>query len=44
MKEPIFPCTSDPHHLVTSFIGALENLALRSKTKLKNLFFDIKTR
>ena len=43
LKEPIFFCNSDPHHLVTSFIGALENLALQSKTILKNLFFDIKT-
>ena len=42
-KEPIFLCNSDPHHLVTSFIGALENLALQSKAIMKNLFFDIKT-
>ena len=26
-NEPIFLCNSDPHHLVESFIGALENLA-----------------
>ena len=31
VKEPIFVCYSDPHHLVTSFIGAIENLALQSK-------------
>ena len=43
VKEPIFLCNSDPHHLVTSFIGALENLALQSKAIMKNLFFDIKT-
>ena len=43
VKEPIFLCNSDPHHLVTSFIGALENLARRSEAKLKNLFFDIET-
>ena len=43
LKEPIFLCNSDPHHLVTSFIGALENLALQSKLIKKNLFFDIKT-
>ena len=42
VKEPIFLCNSDPHHLVTSFIGALENLALQSKAIMKNLFFDIK--
>ena len=43
VKEPIFLCNSDPHHFFTSFIGALENLALRSTAKTKNLFFDIKT-
>ena len=43
LKEPIFLCNSDPHHLLTSFIGALENLALQSKAIMKNLFFDIKT-
>ena len=43
VKEPIFFCNSDPHHLVTSFIGALENLALQSKAIMKNLFFDIDT-
>ena len=43
LKEPIFLCSSDPHHLVTSFIGALENLALQSKAIMKNLFLDIKT-
>ena len=40
-EEPIFFCNSDPHHLVTSFIGALENSALQSKAIMKNLFFDI---
>ena len=43
VKGPIFLCNSDPYHLVTSFISALENLALQSKAILKNLFFDIKT-
>ena len=42
VKEPLFLRNSDPHHLVTSFIGALENLALQSKAMMKNLFFDIK--
>ena len=41
VKEPIFLCNSDLHHLVTSFVGALENLALQSKAIMKNLFFDI---
>ena len=43
VKEPIFLCNSDPRHLVTSFIGALENLALQSNAIMKNLFFDIET-
>ena len=43
VEEPIFLCNSDPHHLVASFIGALENVASQSKAKMKNLFFDIKT-
>ena len=43
VKEPIFLFNSDPHHLLTSFFGALENLALQSKTIIKNLFFDIET-
>ena len=43
VEEPIFICNSDPHHLVASFIGALENLASQSKAKMENLFPDIKT-
>ena len=43
MKEPIFLGNSDPHHLATSFIGALGNLALQTETITKNFFFDIKT-
>ena len=43
VEEPIFLCNSDPHHLVASFIGALENLASQSKAKRKNLFLDIET-
>ena len=43
VEEPIFICNSDPHHLVASFIGALENLASQSKAKMKHLFFDIAT-
>ena len=43
MDEPIFLYNSDPHHLVASFIGALENLAAQSKAKMKNLFLDIET-
>ena len=43
VKEPIFLCNSAPHHVVTSFIGALENLALQSKAIMKNLFFNTET-
>ena len=43
VEEPIFLCNSDPHHLVASFIGVLENLASQSKAKMKNLFLDIET-
>ena len=35
VKEPIFRCNSDPHHFVTSFIGALENLVLQKNTNKK---------
>ena len=43
MKQPIFLCNSDPHHLVTFFITALENLARQSKAIMKSLLFHIKT-
>ena len=43
VKEPIFICNSDPQHLVASFIGVLENLALQRKAKKKNLFLDLET-
>ena len=43
VDEPIFLCNCDPHHLVASFVGALENLAAQSKAKMKNLFLDIET-
>ena len=38
MEEPIFICNSDSHHLVASFIGALENLASQKKAKWKAFF------
>ena len=43
MEEPVFLCNSDSHHLVSSFIGAPENLASQIEAKMKNLFLDIKT-
>ena len=32
LKESIFLCNYDPHHLVASFIGSLEALVLENKT------------
>ena len=43
MEEPIYLCNSDPHHLVASSIGALENFVSQGKAKFKNLFLDIET-
>ena len=43
VEEQFFLCNSDPHHLVASFIGGLENLAFQSKAKMKNFFLDIET-
>ena len=43
-EEPIFLYNSDPHHLVSSFIGTLEGLALQSKAQMKLLFLDIETK
>ena len=43
VAEPIFLYNSDPHHLVSSFIGTLEGLALQSKAQMKLLFRDIET-
>ena len=42
VEEPIFRCNSDPHRFVASFIGVLENLASRSKAKMKNIFHNLK--
>ena len=42
-EEPLFLCNSDPHHLVVSFIGALESLASQRKEKMRNLFLYIET-
>ena len=43
VEEQIFLCNSDPHQLVASFIGGLGNLVSKSKAKVKNFYFDIKT-
>ena len=44
LKLLIFFCNSDPHHLVTTFIGALWSLGLQSKAIVKSVFFDIHTK
>ena len=43
VEEPFSLYNSDPHHLVSSFIGPLEGLAPQSKAQMKLLFPDIKT-
>ena len=43
VEEPIFLYNSDPHHLVSSFIGTLEGLASQSKAQIKLIFLDIET-
>ena len=43
VEAPILLYNSDPHHLVSSFIGTLEGLASQSKAQMKLLFLDIKT-
>ena len=43
VEEPIFLYNSDPHHLVSSFIGTLEGLESQSKAQMKLLFPDIET-
>ena len=43
VDEHFFLYNSDPHHLVSSFIGTLEGLALQSKAQNKLLFPDIET-
>ena len=43
VEEPVFLYNSDPHHLVSSFNGTLEGLALQSKTQMRLLLLDIET-
>ena len=43
MEEPTFLNNSDPHHLVSSFIGTLEGLASQSQAQGKLLFPNIET-
>ena len=43
IPEPIFLCNSDPRHLVSSFINALEGLATQSKEQMKLRFIEVET-
>ena len=43
IPEPIFPCNANPHHLISSFITALEGLATQSKALMKLTFIEVKT-
>ena len=41
--ESIFLCNSDPRHLVSSFISALEGLATQSKAQMTLRFIEVET-
>ena len=41
--EPIFICNAIPHHLILSFITALEGLATRSRAQMKLNFIEVET-
>ena len=41
--EPIFLCNVNPHHLVSSFITALERLATQRKAQMKLNFLEVET-
>ena len=43
IPEPFFLFNSDPRHLVSSFISALEGLATRSKAQMKLRFIEVET-
>ena len=43
IPEPIFLCNSDPRHLVSSFVSALEGLATQSKAQMKLRFIEVET-
>ena len=43
IPEPIFLCNANPHHLISSFITALEGLATQSKTQMKLNFIEVET-
>ena len=43
LPDPIFLCNSDPRHIVSSLISALEGLATQSKAQMKLRFIEIET-
>ena len=43
IPEPIFLCNANPHHLISSFITALEGLATQSKAQMKLKFLEVET-
>ena len=43
IPEPIFLCNANTHHLILSFITALEGLATQSKAQMKKKFFEVET-
>ena len=43
IPEPIFLCNASPHHLISSFITALEGLATQSKAQMKLNFIEVET-
>ena len=43
MPEHIFLCNSDPRHLVSSFVSALESLATQRKAQKKIRFIEVET-
>ena len=43
IPEPIFLCNANPHHLIPSFITALEGLATQSKAQMKLNFIEVET-
>ena len=43
VPEPIFLCNANPHHLIMSFITALEGLATQSKAQMNMNFIEVET-
>ena len=43
IQEPTFLCNASPHHLISSFITALEELATQSKAQMKLNFIEVET-